>query len=50
MKLPKGVTFHFGGLRLGPGDEVPVEHEAKIPDHVREMIEAEETAPDKEKE
>ncbi len=45
MKLPFGVTFHHGGLRLGPGDTVPPEHEDKIPDHVKAMAAAEAQAP-----
>jgi hypothetical protein len=34
MKLPAGVTFHIGGLTFREGDEIPPEHEDKLPEHI----------------
>lgn len=35
MKLPAGVTFHFGSWTYRPGDDVPPELESRLPEEVR---------------
>lgn len=35
MKLPPGVTFHFGSWTFRPGDDVPPELESRLPEEVR---------------
>lgn len=35
MKLPAGVTFHFGSWTYRAGDEIPAEIESRLPEEVR---------------
>ena len=35
MILPDGVTFHYGGKKYGPGDEVPKQLEQFLPESLK---------------